>query len=105
MFIELKKLRNTNIVNIADEINEIESEFSQTNVEDETKWSVIRVIRRKEFVLPLLLVCALQAGQQLSGINSVSNLIKPVWFRPWWQGQFVFRFQYDPKYLKNCMTS
>lgn len=33
--------------------------------------SLHRVLRAPELVLPLVLVCALQAGQQLSGINAV----------------------------------
>ncbi|XP_034242891.1 solute carrier family 2, facilitated glucose transporter member 1-like isoform X2 [Thrips palmi] len=35
------------------------------------EWTAARVLRAPELVLPLLLVCALQAGQQLSGINAV----------------------------------
>lgn len=36
------------------------------------QWSIIRLIKSKSLRLPLLLVCAMQAGQQLSGINAVS---------------------------------
>lgn len=68
---ELKRLRNTNKVNISDEIRKIKDEFNQNSSEKKSKWSVIKVIKRKEFLLPLLLVCSLQAGQQLSGINSI----------------------------------
>jgi Sugar (and other) transporter len=36
------------------------------------QWSIIRLIKSESLRWPLLLVCAMQAGQQLSGINAVS---------------------------------
>ncbi|XP_066995888.2 solute carrier family 2, facilitated glucose transporter member 5 isoform X2 [Anabrus simplex] len=36
-----------------------------------TVWSVSRVVKAPELRLPLALVCAMQAGQQFSGINAV----------------------------------
>jgi hypothetical protein len=35
------------------------------------QWSIIRLIKSESLRWPLLLVCAMQAGQQLSGINAV----------------------------------
>lgn len=40
--------------------------------ENKEAWSSWRVLTDSKLRLPLLLVCALQGGQQFSGINAVS---------------------------------
>uniref|UniRef100_A0A0K8SSB0 Major facilitator superfamily (MFS) profile domain-containing protein n=1 Tax=Lygus hesperus TaxID=30085 RepID=A0A0K8SSB0_LYGHE len=65
---ELCKLRNLpqEIV-----IHELEDFTSKDTTAPTEKWSVLRLLGSRELRLNLALVCALQAGQQLSGINAV----------------------------------
>ena len=41
------------------------------------EWTAGRVLKSKELLLPLVLVCSLQAGQQCVGINAVSTKENP----------------------------
>lgn len=56
---------------LAHEIHEMKIEQQDSEVEDKDTWSIGRVLTDKTLLLPLLLVCSLQAGQQMSGINAV----------------------------------
>lgn len=49
------------------EIEQLESE-AQNQIEKRSLWSVIR---DSTLLLPLILVCVMQAGHQLGGINTV----------------------------------
>ena len=42
-------------------------------LEAERPWTIKQLLKAKKLRHPLLLLCALQAGQQLSGINVVSS--------------------------------
>lgn len=64
----LRQLRG-NEVNVQLELNELE----QTLSKNDKSSTICQVLRDKTLLLPLLLVCALQASQQLSGINAVSS--------------------------------
>lgn len=65
--IELKRLRGNNPQLIEDEIVFMNNELSN-NVE---KRGCMSVLTDPALTLPLILVCAMQAGQQFSGINAV----------------------------------
>jgi MFS transporter, SP family, solute carrier family 2 (facilitated glucose transporter), member 3 len=66
--VELKRLRGKH-TNIRAEIEEMNVAANEGTQEKRSLWSVIR---DPTLLLPLVIVCALQAGQQLSGINAVS---------------------------------
>lgn len=51
------------------EIEQLESE-AQNQIEKRSLWSVIR---DPTLLLPLILVCVMQAGHQLGGINAVKT--------------------------------
>ncbi|XP_076250198.1 solute carrier family 2, facilitated glucose transporter member 5-like isoform X2 [Rhynchophorus ferrugineus] len=67
---ELKRIRNVNEELLTGEIELLKFE-EQENIRQGEHWSISRVVRSPELFLPLLLVCTLQAGQQLSGVNAV----------------------------------
>lgn len=68
-FLELAKLRNLPKDVVAWEIRVDDASPGRTR----EKWSLTRVLSTPRVRLPLLLVLALQAGQQLAGINAVST--------------------------------
>lgn len=51
------------------EIEDLEEETASRLTTE--NWSILRVLKEPLVRLPLMLVCALQLGQQLSGINAV----------------------------------
>ncbi|ERL92775.1 solute carrier family 2, facilitated glucose transporter member 5 [Dendroctonus ponderosae] len=67
---ELKRIRNTNEESLSDEVEILRLE-DQENIRQGDTWNIKKVLQTKTLLLPLLLVCALQAGQQLSGVNAV----------------------------------
>lgn len=69
----LSKIRELNEEALAHEIYEMKIEQQDSDAENLDSWSIGRVLVDKTLLLPLLLVCSLQAGQQLSGINAVSD--------------------------------
>lgn len=73
---ELSRLRNKDIVLLQKEVRALQEESAmRTTMET---WTIGRLVRDPTLRLPLLLVCCLQFGQQLSGINAVfyySNVI------------------------------
>lgn len=68
----LSKIRELNEEALAHEIHEMKIEQQDSEAENQDSWSIGRALADKTLLLPLLLVCSLQAGQQLSGINAVS---------------------------------
>lgn len=66
---ELKKLCDSHDM----ALEEIESMEPTEETSDE-KRSFLSVLQDPKLLLPLVLVCAMQGGQQLSGINAVSSL-------------------------------
>ncbi|KAK9739171.1 Sugar transporter [Popillia japonica] len=68
--IVLEKLRLMKACDMEGEINELEIEF-QDNEKKVTKAVTFwQVLSDRTLLLPLLLVCSMQAGQQFSGINA-----------------------------------
>jgi hypothetical protein len=73
---ELSRLRGVVPEQLAEELEDLraahkaEQELAASGV----SWNVSSVARAPTLRLPLMLVCALQAGQQCSGINAVSVL-------------------------------
>lgn len=65
--LELRRLRGTHSLLVEDELQSMENEVTTQN-EKRSLWSVLR---DPTLLLPIVLVCALQGGQQLSGINAV----------------------------------
>lgn len=66
---ELRKIRNMDIILLQTEIEGFQHEVEMKTSTD--PWTIGRILRDPTLTLPLFLVCALQAGQQLSGINAV----------------------------------
>ncbi|KAG4071658.1 hypothetical protein HA402_011812 [Bradysia odoriphaga] len=67
IILELIQLRGSQLELINEELQSMENEAI---VQSETR-SLLSVIRDRKFLLPLILVCALLGGQQLSGLNAV----------------------------------
>ncbi|XP_070502732.1 solute carrier family 2, facilitated glucose transporter member 1-like [Chironomus tepperi] len=68
---ELKKLCDNNEM-AEDELNSMEMLTDNTEEEEgSSQKGLLDVLKDPKFLLPLVLVCALQGGQQLSGINAV----------------------------------
>ncbi|XP_060528587.1 solute carrier family 2, facilitated glucose transporter member 3-like isoform X1 [Cylas formicarius] len=67
---ELQRVRNIDEDMLIQEIEELKKE-KQHNLEKGEDWNIAKVIRSESLLLPLLLICSLQAGQQLSGVNAV----------------------------------
>ncbi|XP_068896897.1 solute carrier family 2, facilitated glucose transporter member 1-like isoform X3 [Tenebrio molitor] len=53
------------------EIQELKLEEQDNDDDKGDSWNIWRVLTDRSLLLPLLLVCSLQAGQQFSGINAV----------------------------------
>lgn len=69
---ELQRLRGQNASKIIDqEIAEMEAEAN----DDMQSSSFGDVLKDSRFLMPLIIVCCFQGGQQLSGINAVSGAI------------------------------
>lgn len=69
----LSRIREMNDEALAPEIHEMKIEQQDSESANQDSWSIGRVLADKTLLLPLLLVCSLQAGQQVSGINAVST--------------------------------
>ncbi|CAG9864983.1 unnamed protein product [Phyllotreta striolata] len=70
-FQQLKRLRNTNERSLGVEIDDLKKEQLENMKNAGANWNMRRVMSDRSLLLPLILVCCLQAGQQLSGINAV----------------------------------
>lgn len=69
---ELKKLcENDDLLH--DEIEEMNSKG--TDQQPEEKRNILSILKDPSLLLPIILVCSLQGGQQLSGINAVCNSV------------------------------
>lgn len=66
---ELRRLRNMDIMLLQNEITSLQQELAMRSTSE--KWSIQRVLKEPTVRLPLFLVCLMQAGQQLSGINAI----------------------------------
>ncbi|XP_015606811.1 solute carrier family 2, facilitated glucose transporter member 1 isoform X2 [Cephus cinctus] len=66
---ELTRLRGVNLNHLLNEVTLLRQESTASSSTD--NWTISRVIREPSLRLSLILVCALQCGQQLSGINAV----------------------------------
>ncbi|XP_077260184.1 solute carrier family 2, facilitated glucose transporter member 1 isoform X1 [Temnothorax americanus] len=66
---ELSRLRNMDITLLQNEIAGLQEELAVRSTSK--TWSIKRVLREPTVRLPLFLVCLMQFGQQLSGINAV----------------------------------
>lgn len=66
-YLELKRLRGSDINLINQELEVMDQEAKS---QSETR-SIVSVLMDRTLLLPLILVCVLQGGQQLSGINAV----------------------------------
>ncbi|XP_011497494.1 PREDICTED: solute carrier family 2, facilitated glucose transporter member 1-like isoform X2 [Ceratosolen solmsi marchali] len=65
----LSRFRNMDRMDLHNEIANLEQELASKSVN--SSWTIIRVLKEPTLRLPILLVCLLQFGQQLSGINVV----------------------------------
>ncbi|KMQ94292.1 solute carrier family facilitated glucose transporter member 5, partial [Lasius niger] len=66
---ELSRLRNVDTMFLQDEITSLRQELAMRSTTE--RWSIQRVLKEPSVRLPLFLVCLMQSGQQLSGINAV----------------------------------
>lgn len=66
---ELSRLRNMDIMLLQNEVASLQHEFMTRSSAD--NWTIGRILKEPTVRLPLLLVCLIQVGQQLSGINAV----------------------------------
>ncbi|XP_032686187.1 solute carrier family 2, facilitated glucose transporter member 3-like isoform X2 [Odontomachus brunneus] len=67
---ELSRLRNMDIMLLQNELAGLQKELQKRSTTENT-WSIKRVLSDPTLRLPLFLVCFMQFGQQLSGINAV----------------------------------
>nr|CAD7427871.1 unnamed protein product [Timema monikensis] len=67
---ELSRLRGVSVDKLHDELDDL-CQVNKTDSEAKESWTIASIARAPNLRLPLLLVCALQAGQQFSGINAV----------------------------------
>nr|XP_012234810.1 PREDICTED: solute carrier family 2, facilitated glucose transporter member 1-like isoform X2 [Linepithema humile] len=66
---ELSRLRNMNILHQQNEITSLQEELAMKSTS--STWNITRVLNEPTVRLPLFLVCLMQFGQQISGINAV----------------------------------
>ncbi|XP_044732456.1 solute carrier family 2, facilitated glucose transporter member 3-like isoform X2 [Chrysoperla carnea] len=67
---ELTKLRGVPAHELAEEI-ELLKTSKHLAEQCDSEWTIATVLKDRSLLLPILLVCALQGGQQCSGINAV----------------------------------
>ncbi|KAL4707387.1 hypothetical protein ACJJTC_008572 [Scirpophaga incertulas] len=65
---ELSRLRGVSLSVLGDEVECLRAEAGS---DEEQAYGLIAVLKERRFLIPLLLVCSMQAGQQTSGINAV----------------------------------
>lgn len=63
-------MRGVPVTQLTGELQAIKA--SSKREQEAGKWSVRKLLMTPSLRWPLILVCALQGGQQLSGINAVS---------------------------------
>lgn len=69
-FAELSRLRNIDVMLQQNEIASLQEELAMKSTTSST-WNITRVLNEPTVRLPLFLVCLMQFGQQISGINAV----------------------------------
>lgn len=79
-FAVLSRIRGVEESFLHHEIQEMRIEQQDSEANGSDSWNIARVLTDKTLLLPLLLVCSLQAGQQFSGINAVSEYQKDLAF-------------------------
>ncbi|XP_044754693.1 solute carrier family 2, facilitated glucose transporter member 1-like isoform X2 [Coccinella septempunctata] len=67
----LSRIRNVSASQLEQEIQELKDEQQVKDSLRDDVWSLGRVLKDRKLLLPIMLVCALQSGQQFSGINAV----------------------------------
>ncbi|KAK5645016.1 hypothetical protein RI129_006316 [Pyrocoelia pectoralis] len=70
-FKQLERIRNNPNYVVEREIMEMESHMQVVSEQTQTGWNIGKVLRDRSLLLPIILVCSMQAGQQFSGINAV----------------------------------
>lgn len=70
VLVELVKLRNMDQESLEHEIRDMKLQI-QDKTKEVDNWNIAKVLKSRSLLLPLLLVCATQSGQQFSGINAV----------------------------------
>ncbi|EZA58672.1 Solute carrier family 2, facilitated glucose transporter member [Ooceraea biroi] len=86
---ELNRLRNMDIMLLQNEIASLQHELAMKSTAK--AWGIKRVLREPTVRLPLFLVCLMQFGQQLSGINAVFYYSKSIFLRA---GLTMYEAQY-----------
>lgn len=89
---ELSRLRGVVPEQLEDELDDLRAahKADQESAASGVSWSMGSVACAPTLRLPLMLVCALQAGQQWSGINAVSEILVLTWCL----GNFIVRSIY-----------
>lgn len=67
----LEEVRSTDRSLLREEIEELDLENQDNQNSSGDSWTLGKVILDNNLLLPLTMVCCLQAGQQLMGINAV----------------------------------
>lgn len=93
---ELKKLCDNHEM----ALEELET-LDPTNETSDEKQSLWSVLKDPQLLLPLVLVCAMQGGQQLSGINAVSVFLRRYQRRISNWNLLRFRFSIIPSQFSN----
>lgn len=70
-FLGLSRIHNVSVSELDQEIQELREEQQVRDSSKNDIWTIGRVLKDRKLLLPLMLVCFLQAGQQFSGINAV----------------------------------
>lgn len=70
-FKQLERIRNNPHSVVEREIMEMESHMQVVSEQNRTRWNIGKVLCDRSLLLPIILVCSMQAGQQFSGINAV----------------------------------
>nr|XP_022918299.1 solute carrier family 2, facilitated glucose transporter member 1-like [Onthophagus taurus] len=73
----LEKIRNKKICDLEEEVTELEVELADVK-KQKTAVGFCGVLCDRTLLLPLLLVCSMQGGQQFSGINAVFYYSKSI---------------------------
>lgn len=76
--VELSRLRGVSPSVLAEDTELLREELRAAEAAaraGQQAWPVGRLVREPRLRLPLLLTCAMQAGQQTSGINAVSSTL------------------------------
>lgn len=84
LVVALERLRVAKACELEGEINELEIESQDSRKKCQEALGYWQVLSDRTLLLPLLLVCSMQAGQQFSGINAVSIC-----------SQFIHRISYS----------